>query len=487
MFPMFLSTLSLWLSLAIVCLAQTVPIIQTTSGKLHGKAVSSKTNAYLGIPYAQPPVGPLRFSGPKPLLTPATVRNTTEFGLSCLQLGGPLPYPYPAGEDCLTINVWTSPARKPRPVFVWIYGGSWTTGYSGARSEDLTSWSKSHPEIVFVSINYRLNLYGYANSPALSPKDSNAGLRDQRAAVEWVVTNIAAFGGDPNQIILGGYSAGSASVATHLYAYPSLPLARGAILMSAQAATSLTTPLIPLPGLSLGGPNKFPAIATAVGCDLRGTDYKGQLECVRSKSVAQLTDALNATGTVGMSPYVDNSTLFSIAEYKSRGRAGKFAHIPLLTGTTDNEGDIFVFDPVTNTINETASDLFTLGMLRCYDSQQSKYASSLTSVYRYRYMGIFPALSPPPLRAWHTTDQTVLFNSVPDVAPAATEYLQKAWSTFILNPDNGLTLLGWKKYKGPGTRTLVDIFRNSSNLQHPIQLEDPTSFDSRCASLGIGL
>ena len=76
---------------------------------------------------------------------------------------------------------------------------------------------------------------------------------------------------------------------------------------------------------------------------------------------------------------------------------------------------------------------------------------------------------------------------MPGSFPEATDYLQKAWSTFIVNPDNGLLSLGWKKYKGPGTQTLVDIFRNSTDLQHPIQLEDPTSFDSKCAGLGIGL
>ena len=131
MIPMFVSTLIVWLSLAAVCLTQTVPVIQTTSGRLHGKAVTNKTNAYLGIPYAQPPVGPLRFLAPRPLLTPATARNTTAFGLSCIQLGGYPPDPSPAGEDCLTVNVWTSPSRKPKPVFVWIYGGSWTTGFAG--------------------------------------------------------------------------------------------------------------------------------------------------------------------------------------------------------------------------------------------------------------------------------------------------------------------------------------------------------------------
>lgn len=489
MTPKTLQILVLWLPFAIASLVKAVPVVQTTSGKVKGKAVSNTTNAYLGIPYAQPPVGPLRFLAPRPLLTPSTTRNATAFGLSCIQLGANPPDPSPSGEDCLTINVWTSPSLSPRlkPVLIWIYGGGWNSGQSGSALNDLTSWSTSHPEVVFVSFNYRLNVFGYANSPAIPNKDTNAGLRDQRTAVEWVVTNIAAFGGNPAQITLGGQSSGAGSIAAYLYAYESRPLIRGTILMSGQASMALTPPPIPIVGLPAAGPNPFPNIASAVGCPLQGQDYKAQLDCVRTKSVAQLTDALNSTNTLGIAPFVDNTTLFSKSEYKSRGRAGKFAKIPLLTGTTDNEGDILVVDRTTNTLNETLSDLLTLSVFRCYDSQQSKYSSSLVSVYRYRYMAIFRALSPPPLRSWHASDQIVLFNAFPGLASAATEYLQKAWSAFVVNPSDGLLSLGWKKYNGPGSSTLVDIFNNSTDLQNPIQLEDPASFDSRCAGLGLGL
>lgn len=468
-----LRVVTFWLTLAAAGLVRAaVPVVQTSSGKVQGKAVSNKTNAYLGIPYAQPPVGPLRFLAPKPLFTPFAVRNATTFGFSCIQFGSSSPS---ASEDCLTVNVWapSSPSRKLKPVFIWVYGGGWNVGESSSPYNDLTSWSIAHPEIVFVSLNYRVNLYGYANSPALSTADTNAGLRDQRAAVEWVFANIAAFGGDPAQITLGGQSAGSGSIGTYLYAYASRPLIRGAILMSGQAATTMTPPPVPIPGVPAAGANPFPDIATAVGCPLQGRNYKAQLDCVRTKSVAQLTAALTSTNTLGVSPFVDNTTVFSVPEYKSRGRAGKFAKIPLLTGTTDNEGDIFVLDRATNTLNETISDLLTLSVFRCYDSQQSKYSSSSVPVYRYRYMAIFPALSPPPLRAWHTSDQIVLFNPTPGVSTMATDYLRKAWSTFIVEPTNGLVSLGWKKYQGPGSKTLVDIFKNSTDLQHPIQLEDP--------------
>ncbi|CCA77295.1 hypothetical protein PIIN_11273 [Serendipita indica DSM 11827] len=102
-------------------------------------------------------------------------------------------------------------------------------------------------------------------------------------------------------------------------------------------------------------------------------------------------------------------------------------------------------------------------------------------------MGVFPTLSPSPLRSWHASDQVVLFNGAPYLPSVAVEYMQQAWSTFIVDPNNGLLSFGWQKYQGYGTKTLVDIFRNSNDLSHPIQLEDPTSFDASCAVLGQGL
>ncbi|CAG7855047.1 Carboxylic ester hydrolase {ECO:0000256/RuleBase:RU361235} {ECO:0000256/RuleBase:RU361235} [Serendipita indica DSM 11827] len=121
-------------------------------------------------------------------------------------------------EDCLYLNVWTSPvANKLRPVFMWLYGGAWTSGTASGYFNDLTKWAKVRPDIVFVSINYRLNFYGYADSPALLATPMLVYAINEQPSV--VVANIAAFGGDPVHIVLGGQSAGSASVAEYLYAY----------------------------------------------------------------------------------------------------------------------------------------------------------------------------------------------------------------------------------------------------------------------------
>jgi para-nitrobenzyl esterase len=114
---------------------QDVPTVQTTSGRLRGIAVSNTTNAYLGIPFAVPPVGELRFRAPFPLLTPHITRNATSLGPACIQLQA-TNYIETESEDCLTLNIWTSrtppstTAQSGKPVLIWIYGGGWNLGSS---------------------------------------------------------------------------------------------------------------------------------------------------------------------------------------------------------------------------------------------------------------------------------------------------------------------------------------------------------------------
>jgi carboxylesterase type B len=148
----FLSALFLTLCLSIIPLGASldVPTIPTTSGKLRGVSVSNSTNAYLGIPYAVPPVGPLRFLAPRSLSTPNIVRNTTNFGHACLQPPTPIS-PSDQNEDCLTLNVWTSRTAsgrdsrpKSKPVFIWIYGGSWTSGATNIKGEYFCSYCMAH-------------------------------------------------------------------------------------------------------------------------------------------------------------------------------------------------------------------------------------------------------------------------------------------------------------------------------------------------------
>lgn len=183
--------------------------------------------SYKGIPYVAPPVGELRFRPPEPPLAWEGVRNADQYGKSC-------PQPGPKNdmsEDCLTANVWTgaTPGLAPRPVFVWIYGGAFSMGSGSDPTFDGESLAKKG--LVVVTFNYRLGAFGFLATPELSKEtghngSGNAGLMDDIALLRWVHTNIAAFGGDPNRVTIGGQSAGAGSVGFLAIS----PLAKGLFL-----------------------------------------------------------------------------------------------------------------------------------------------------------------------------------------------------------------------------------------------------------------
>ncbi|PVF96168.1 alpha/beta-hydrolase [Serendipita vermifera] len=410
--------------------------------------------------------------------------------------------PMGESEDCLSLNIWTSKSqtnstrdyKKGRPVAVIIHGGGWVIGSSADPLNDFTKWVDDHPEIIIVSINYRLHFFGYPPTPAIPPEETNAGLRDQFLAIEWVHKNIAAFGGDPNRLILAGQSAGAASTAGYLYSHPKDPLISGAIIMSGNVHFMSGALLyFFVPGV-VDIREPFQGVATVAGCALDGEKWKAQLKCLRDKSTEELKSALKSDGVMPMLPFPDSRIVFTESEYKSKGRAGKFAKVPILTGVTDNEADFMAVDYATNTLNETLSDHYTQAVWTCYDGQQANFSVAANSpTYRYRYMPRFPAISVPPLRASHTSDIPILVGIIDGAvagAPPPTEiemsasvYMQKAWSAFITDPVHGLVRLGWPPYNSQGA-TLVELFPNN-NVQNPILLEKPQRFDSGCLALGV--
>jgi para-nitrobenzyl esterase len=210
------------------------PTVTVSSGKLAG-TTDQGVEAYLGIPYAAPPIGDRRFSPPQPVTQWKSVRDASSFGANCIQpitdgiAGGFAPWTAeytiagPTSEDCLFLNVWTPKAESnaKHPVLVWIHGGGFVSGSGSVAVYQGAQFAKKG--IVVVTINYRLGALGFLAAPALGDHPGNYGVLDMIAALKWVQANIAAFGGDPSKVTIAGQSAGSAAV----HALVASPQARG--------------------------------------------------------------------------------------------------------------------------------------------------------------------------------------------------------------------------------------------------------------------
>jgi para-nitrobenzyl esterase len=207
-------------------------VVKIDSGQLQG-VESDGVISFKGVPFAAPPVGELRWRPPQPTPKWTGVRQAAEFGRNCMQgRGGPPPgagvrpgaAPPPAAaaqqgpsEDCLYLNVWRPADSTARnlPVMVWIYGGGFVGGSSSSPNTSGHQFAKQG--VVLVAMNYRLGRFGFFAHPALSserPNENkgNYAYMDQIAALQWVKRNIAAFGGNPNDVTIFGFSAGGVSV-----------------------------------------------------------------------------------------------------------------------------------------------------------------------------------------------------------------------------------------------------------------------------------
>ena len=317
--------------------------IRLDSGLVSGKRVGDdvKIRAYLGIPFAAPPLGKLRWQPPRPPESWQGVRECNSFGTTCPQA------PYPAGsvyalapqpqsEDCLFLNVWTgadAPGDK-RPVMVWIHGGALTRGSSSLPVYDGAALARKG--VVLVTINYRLGPFGYFAHPALSkesPQGSsgNYGVLDQIAALEWVKRNIAAFGGDPDRVTIFGESAGSWSVCSLV----ATPLAKGLFHRAIGQSGGCFSPMHylktqrgPMPAAEKTGEG----LATALGCG----DAADPLAALRAKSTEEiLAVATKQPAAARTRPNVDN-WVFPDDIYNIYAK-GQQNQVPVLLGSNADE------------------------------------------------------------------------------------------------------------------------------------------------------
>ncbi|TDD71437.1 carboxylesterase family protein [Actinomadura darangshiensis] len=306
-------------------------VVRTEYGPVRGKA-DGNVRVFQGIPYAAPPVGGLRWTPPRPPSPWQTVRDATKPGPACPQNPGEIPSGS-KNEDCLNLNV-TVPAgapSKPRPVVVWVPGGGY---YMGAGSNYGAQRMAAKGDVVVVSVNYRLGVFGFFGHPGLEGSGTY-GLKDQQAALSWVQRNIAGFGGDPRNVTFAGQSAGAISGCAHLTSPSAKGLFGKAVLESGacshgwlenfdyrkQPAGDI---LQPLAAVQAHGRE------TAAGLGCTGDD-QAVIACLRGLPVDKLLPVL------GKYIYPAYGTDVLPQRPSDALRAGRYHHMPVLSGNTRDE------------------------------------------------------------------------------------------------------------------------------------------------------
>lgn len=339
--------MKLLFTIAALALGATAPAVaqaphaeaETESGRVRG-VVEQGVKSWKGIPFAAPPVGPLRWRAPQPAAKWSGIRDATQYGPDCMQLPFPsdaAPLGTTPAEDCLVLNVWTPEAAEAGaklPVIVWIYGGGFVNG--GSSPPTYSGANLAREGVVFVSFNYRVGRFGTFLHPHLAQENAdggpvgNYGYMDQLAVLQWVRRNVAAFGGDAGNVTVIGESAGGMSV----HALLTSPLAEGlfhrAVIMSGGD------------GQSSGAAGRTAAqqasLAFAAKKGIAPEDPQA-LAKLRALSAEEVTDGLNLVALFApgsgprtfASPFADGKLAVDSGEAY---RSGNFARVPVMVGAT---------------------------------------------------------------------------------------------------------------------------------------------------------
>ncbi|WP_394824641.1 carboxylesterase/lipase family protein [Pendulispora albinea] len=316
-------------------------IVVTESGPVKG-ALSDGHRSFRGIPYAAPPVGARRWQPPAPAERWTEVRDATQAGSVCVQGGGG-GRPVVGSEDCLTVNVTTPRARpsaKPKPVMVWVHGGSFISG-DGARYDPPRLAAQG--DVVVVTINYRLGVFSLLAHPSL--EGTNFGLLDQQAALRWVQRNAAAFGGDPGNVTLFGESAGGVSTCAQLTSPSSAGTFHRAIMASGNCTIDWPDQgLDPDLSASSGWLTRPEAeaigtgMARGVGCADPGT----AADCLRNLPAGDLlrSSAVQLPPAYGFRHPVYGTPSLPLHPAQALAR-GRFHRVPVISGSNLDEGRYF--------------------------------------------------------------------------------------------------------------------------------------------------
>jgi para-nitrobenzyl esterase len=363
------------------------PVVSIADGQLQGH-VDGSVYAFLGVPYAAPPVGGLRWKEPQPPTPWTGVRDASQFGNRCPQNASSTNMTTGSStEDCLYLNVWTpDPAASKLPVMVWIHGGG---NFGGSAADALPfvvggpnaadggyfydGASLSKNGAIVVTLNYRLGIFGFFPHPGLvaeGSKAGNQGLWDQRFALQWVQANIAKFGGDPQNVTIFGESAGAYDTCLHVASAPKPPLFEHAISESGGCTTRQPTlaeaqPLALGVGAELGcagGAGSDGGGSTEGGVTDAGTgdaSASDSLACLRGLTTAALLGTREEDTSSGLaeifSAVVDGD--FLADQPRTLFQNGSTAKVPYLLGSNNDEAMLFELNatPVTDQPGLTAA------------------------------------------------------------------------------------------------------------------------------------
>jgi para-nitrobenzyl esterase len=452
--------------------------VKTEQGKVHGKAINEgKVNAFLGLPYAAPPVGDLRWKAPQPPAKWKGERDAAKFGAHCAQVhvfadmifqdAGP-------AEDCLFLNVYApagSTGKSKLPVMFWIHGG----GYSGGASSEPRHNGDFLPlkGVVLVTINYRLGVFGFLATTDLAKESNgtagNYGLLDMVAALQWVKENVKKFGGDPDNVTIFGESAGSFAVST---------------LMASQAARGLFAKGI---GESGGAFSDVLPTDTLEAREKKDDEWLAGLGVntlteLRALPADKVLDAVKAKKG-GFPPDIDGKLLTE--PVPDTYAAGKQAHVPLLAGWNRDEGSSLANGMTAEKWKGMAAGLFkdrAAEFLKLYPGETDEQAvdsaddygsdafiafgtwkwieahrkTGDSPVYRYHFeLRALASKFHPGTFAFHSDDIEYVFGTL-DTRPGETvrpedrtlsDQMMSYWTNFARTGDpNGARLAVWPKY-----------------------------------------
>ncbi|KAF2996763.1 hypothetical protein E8E14_003317 [Neopestalotiopsis sp. 37M] len=449
-------------------------------------------NQFLGIPYAEPPVGDLRFAPPAVYRGQGDIQATA-WPNACIQQGS-ADLLTEQSEDCLYLNVFvpSRPARGcGRAVMVWIHGGALKTGSSAIAQYNATLLA-ANQDVVVVTINYRLSLLGFSNSPALAVEDRNAGFYDQRMALQWVQDNIASFGGDRKRVTIFGQSSGGTSVSRLVGTMVDNPPFRAAIVESGwYDYASIMDISLDVPGVAA-----WNSIVAQLNCTSSSNSTDVELACMRTVGSSTIQSALSNAGSLTFTPVNDNVTQLEFPE-KAR-REGRIARVPILTGQTANEGTLFQ-DPTITSLDEFIADYPTLesvesDLASAYSTTDSGFATQFDAdsaidtdaewtcsisrivglssqldipIWRYYFNATFPNTEIEGYGVYHSAELPLVFGTFEASTATMDELqlssvMQTAWADFAKDPWG--TGPGWPRIELPMDHSVAAFGSRDKNV-----------------------